>query len=283
MSDRPVPVSMGSPEFLTYEGGGFLVTHARFPASATLEPHIHDRPTLAVILEGGFDLHFNSAAINKRRLACPPGTIFTEPAGEKHANYIAVEGARVVVLQPDPEQEEMLRPSAAVLDRINHFRHGRIELTAKRLAQEVLEPDEVSPMSIQALALEMLVDAARFDREESWKRMRPAWIARAREYVHAHFREGLRIADVAEAVDVHPAHLAACFRDAHSMPLGEYIRALKVEWAARQLVETDEPIASIACRAGFSDQAHLTRAFKKQTGWTPARYREAEGGKRGRG
>ena len=274
MSERPVPVSMGSPEFLTTEVDGFMVTHARFPASAILETHIHARPTFAIMLEGGFDLHFSSAAIRKRRLACPPGTIFTEPAGEKHANYITAEGARVVVLQPDPGREELLRPSSAVLDRINHFRHGRIELTARRLAREVLEPDALSPLSIQALALEMLVDATRLDGDNRWEGSRPAWLARAREYVHEHFRDRLRITDVAEAVDVHPTHLAASFRDAHSMPLGEYIRALKVEWVARQLVETDDPIASIAYRAGFADQAHLTRAFKKRTGWTPARYRQ---------
>lgn len=278
MSERAVPVSMGSPEFLTTEVEGFRVTHAWFPPSATLEAHIHDRPTFAIMLEGGFDLHFTSAAIRRKRLPCPAGTILTEPAGEKHANYIAPGGARVVVLQPDPERDELLRPGAAVLDRINHFRHGRIELTARRLAREVTEPDELSPLSIQALALEMLVDAARLDRQDRWEGERPPWVARAREYVHEHFRDRLRIADVAEAVDVHPAHLAATFRDTHSMPLGEYIRKLKMEWAAVQLVETDDPIASIAYRAGFADQAHLTRAFKKQTGWTPARYRKARRG-----
>jgi AraC family transcriptional regulator len=35
-------------------------------------------------------------------------------------------------------------------------------------------------------------------------------------------------------------------------------------------------IAEIAFTCGFSSQAHLTLAFKKQTGMTPAEYRRTQ-------
>jgi AraC-like DNA-binding protein len=35
-----------------------------------------------------------------------------------------------------------------------------------------------------------------------------------------------------------------------------------------------EPLAEIAASAGFADQSHFTRVFRRQVGTTPARYRE---------
>ena len=275
MAEIAVPISMGSPEFVTREVGGLRVTHAHFPPGALLEPHVHDRPTLAVMLSGGFELAFTSPVIRRNQLACVPGTIFTEPAEEKHANRIAQSGATVVVVQPDPERDDLLRPCRAVLEGIHFFRSGRISLAARGLVREIHSPDEVSTISIEALALEILVVATRIGSVGRWEAGSPLWLARAEEYVHEYFHRPIRIADVAEAAAVHPAHLAATFRSAYRMPLGTYVRRLRVEWAADQLARTEQPIASVAIQAGFADQAHLTRVFKRYTGWTPARYRKA--------
>lgn len=274
---RAVPVTMGSPRFVSTEVDRLLCTHAWFPPGAHLEPHIHERATFAVMLAGGFDLTFSSPAIRRRRLACGPGTVFTEPAGETHGNRIGTEGASVVVLQIDPGAAdptlEPLRP--LLIDRINHFHSDRIALRARRLAREIRRPDALSELAVESLALEMLVDAARHDLRWTKRGQVPAWLRVAEDYVRANFRESLRVADVAEAAGVHPAHLAAVFSEARGVPLGTFIRRLRLDWAAERLSRTDESISSIAYAAGFSDQSHLTRAFKAHTGQTPGSYRKA--------
>lgn len=264
---------MGSPRFTERDVNRFAVTHAWFPPGAHLEVHVHDRPTFAVILNGSFDLVLTSPGIRRKRLDCSPGTLFTEPAGEKHANLVGAGGASVIVFQPDPAASELDEAALGVLDRINHFRHGGIMGLGRELAREVLEPDGMAPLAAEALALEMLVETARLDARDRWVGETPPWMTLAIDYVHAHFREPLRIRDVAGVVGVHPAHLAARFRQVHKMSLGAYIRRLRVDWAADRLTGSEESIAAIAYRAGFSDQAHLTRQFKRATGWTPARYR----------
>lgn len=268
---------MGSPRFVTRDVDELRCTYAWFPAGAELDAHIHDRATFAVMLEGGFDLTFTSPAIRRRRLECGPATVFTEPAGETHGNTIGTGGAAVLVLQVDPDARdskiEPLRP--LLVDRVNHFRSARIVATARRLARELRARDPLSELAMESLALEMLVEAAR--RDDRWKTSggEPAWLRRAEDYVRDNFRRPLRIADVAEAVGVHPAHLASVFRRVHRVPLGAHIRRLRLEWAAERLAHSSDPIAAIAYAAGFSDQAHLTRAFKKYTGHTPGRYRDA--------
>lgn len=274
MTGRAVPVSMGSPRFQVHEARGCLVTLAWFPPGATLDAHVHDRPTCATMLEGGFDLAFTSPAIRRSRLACLPGTIFTEPAGEKHANYVGPHGARVVVLQPDLRAAQLPASCIAMLDRVNHFRDGPMGVAARRIAREISAPDDITPLAIDGLVLEMLAQAARFNAEAAFREHElPAWFCRASDLVHDHFRDCLRIDQIAAAVGVNPAHLAALFRRVHRVPLGSYMRRLRVDWAATRLVETDSPIAAIAAEAGFADQAHLTRWFRKTLGATPSAYR----------
>lgn len=273
MVDNSVPVTMGSPRFTVREVHRFLVTHAWFPPGVRLEPHVHDRPTFAVILRGGFDLHFASPAIRKKHLPSPAGSIFTEPAGEKHANTVSAEGASVIVLQPDPDGADLPPAGLDLFDDIHHFRHGKVATIARELATEVLKRDGLSALAVESLALEMLVESARLEAEYRCPDDISGWMSRAIEFVHSRFREPLRIRDVARAAEVHPAHLASTFRSTHKMPLATYIRKLKVRWAAHALLHSDDSISRIAFRAGFADQAHLTRVFKSETGTTPGRYR----------
>jgi AraC family transcriptional regulator len=237
---------------------------------------VHDRATFAVILEGGFDLTLATGGVGDRTIACPAGTVLTQPAGERHANHIASEGAQGVVLQPDTATGALPARCLALLDRINHFRDGPIAAAARGLARELAAPDDVTPLAIEGLVLEILAEAARLDQRIGLRhRELQKWLIRATELVHTRFREHLRIDEIADAAGVHPAHLAAVFRRVHRMPLGSYVRRLRVDWAADRLIGTSMPISAIAAEAGFADQAHLTRWFRRVTGVTPAAYRLA--------
>ena len=100
-----------------------------------------------------------------------------------------------------------------------------------------------------------------------------AWIPIAREYLHEHFAEKLSLRDVASAAGVHPVHLSRAFPQRFGMTLGEYVRALRIDYAARELAATKRPIADIALDAGFASQSHLTCHFRARVGVTPAAYR----------
>ena len=62
MSSGLVPVSLGSADVRTADVHGFRVLAAAFPAGLSLPPHTHDRPTLAVVLDGEFHKDLASRA-----------------------------------------------------------------------------------------------------------------------------------------------------------------------------------------------------------------------------
>lgn len=116
---KSVPVTMGSPRFRTVEVDGFWVTEAWFPPHARLPTHHHDRASLAVMLEGSFDLHLTNVT-----KGCPPASVFSEPVAESHGNRIERAGAHVLVVQPDPARADLLGPCGPLFGRVTHFRDG---------------------------------------------------------------------------------------------------------------------------------------------------------------
>jgi AraC family transcriptional regulator len=267
-----VPVTLGSTSARSVEADGFLVTSVRFPPLLKLPLHTHERATIAIILRGSFDGLMRSTSH-----PCPQASVLTEPAGEPHGNLFERAGAGVLTIQPDPGRHELLEPFGRVLNEVSHMRDLGVAALARRAAGELRDPDAMTPFAVEGLVLELLALMARLRevREARVSRRPPLWLSQARDLMHDRYPERLRVTDVADAVGVHPVHLARAFRLHYGAPVGAYQRGLRLSWAAAMLATKDDEIAQIALRAGFFDQSHFTRAFKRQFGITPAAYRQA--------
>lgn len=271
MSSRTVPVTLGSPRFNASALPGLTVVHAWFPPHAMLESHVHEHATLAVMLQGSFDLCFA-----RHEHDCIPGTVSTEPAGERHANRMGREGAEVLVLQPDPGEVELWRPFQSLFESITSTRHAAVSRLAARIVVELARrPDPYAKLGLQALVLDLLVTVARLEPSPGADRSPPAWLLRVQEILHDDPATGTRLGEVARIAGVHPAHLARVFRRHFRASVGSYARQLRVERAAERLGRSEEPIAAIAIETGFADQSHLTREFRRVYRMTPAAFRRA--------
>lgn len=94
-----------------------------------------------------------------------------------------------------------------------------------------------------------------------------------RDYIDANLAGELSLAAIAAAVGMRPHRLARDFRDGTGVPLHQYVIGQRVDRAARLLRSTDAPIALVAAECGFADQSHMTTAFRRRVGVTPAAYR----------
>ena len=81
----------------------------------------------------------------------------------------------------------------------------------------------------------------------------------------------LTLQEAAQIVQAHPTHLVRAFTKAYGMPPHLYLTGRRVD-LARRLLLAGHRSADVAVAAGFYDQAHLIRTFRRTLGITPARY-----------
>lgn len=238
------------------------VTSMRFPAGLHLPAHADPQANIAVVLAGGW-----SASSGSRELGCFAPSALVEPASEVQAKrFGAVETA---VLNLTIEAGRLGSVVGEVTRRFLQVRDPSIELLARRAANELEEPDDITPLAVEAAALELV---ARIARSAGVER-RPAWLGKAHDVLHDRYADSLSLNEIADAIGIEPERLARGFRRAYGESLGTYLRRIRVNAAARLLATTDEPISQVAGDVGFADQSHLTRWFGRYLETTPRRYR----------
>lgn len=275
MADASAPIAAGSVDLSVLDVGGFRVTDAVFPPGLVLASHYHERTCFAVVLEGSLDKAFPRAEYYS-----PASTAITMPAEERHRDHFERAGAHMLVIEPDPGSDELVRPCAQLLGQVSHFRDGGVVSLAWRMSRELRNPDPVSHLMLEGLALEMLGAATRLHIGPPSEKRPPPWLTTVEESLRTRFMERLQVAQLASEVGVHPVHLARAFKSQYGEPLGQYVRRLRLDWAAHMLATSDVTLSDLAGMAGFADQSHFTRAFKSHTRLTPAQYRQASVGAR---
>jgi AraC family transcriptional regulator len=268
ISNNGVPVSLGSPEFDTIACGPFLVTNALFPAAHKLGKHFHDRTVLGVTLAGEWD-----SVVGSTRLANGPGMLHVEPAGDCHVNQFGNQGAHVVIIQPD-QNDTLLQPFKSILAIAFQIRVGFPGLQiAERLRRELCRQDDLTPLAVESLCLDILVSTSRLQRIRN--EPTPPWLLRIVDYARARFLERPSLRELSHVAGVSPEHFSREFRRLYGMGPAPYLRRLRLEWAAERLRNPDDALVDIASAAGFADQSHFTRRFRQQFGVTPAVFRAA--------
>ncbi|MFB9327692.1 response regulator [Paenibacillus aurantiacus] len=84
--------------------------------------------------------------------------------------------------------------------------------------------------------------------------------------------------EVAARVGMSRSYFSQCFARFARESFGEVLRGMRLEQAKKLLLETDEPIYSVASLAGFDDDKYFSRLFRDRVGMLPTEFR-ASGGK----
>jgi AraC family transcriptional regulator len=251
-----------------YDLGGLTLSESVFPSRLVIPRHQHANSFFCFILEGS-----STTSWERQTWIAEPSTLTLFPAGLAHANRWDDSGGRVLNVEFDGPWLQRLHGSTAVLERAAEYEGGPLIWLAHRLLEEYRHQDAVSPLAIEGLTLELLAQCVRSSEEINHPQP-PRWLERAKELLRDCFTENLSLCEIALAVGISADHLARAFRRFHGCTVGEYVRRLRVEYASRCLASSELPLVQIALDAGFTDQSHFTKTFKRNTGVTPAVFRD---------
>jgi len=95
----------------------------------------------------------------------------------------------------------------------------------------------------------------------------------AADYCMEHTDRHITIPELAKAFHISPTHLKSAFQAVFGMPLYHYVRHAKMQWAARQLAETQLPVLAIANSCGYENASKFSHAFRLHWGESPIQYR----------
>ena len=241
------------------------VTESRYEPGAQVPPHFHENPYFCLVVRGRFE-----ETSDRTVRQCTPAEVIFHPPGEVHSDRFDEAGGRCLSVELSSER---LGSVAKTLDRSVCFRGGRISQLAARIRSEFDSPDDFTALAIEGLGLEMCAELGRQSALRPAARP-PVWLRRVRDRLHESYDLRPSLSALAQDAGVHEAHLAREFLRFYGSPIGEYVRRLRIESACLALAKTDQAIGEIALTAGFADQAHFSRTFRRLTGTTPRDYRD---------
>jgi AraC family transcriptional regulator len=246
---------------------GFNVIESAYPSGLVLSRHTHARSYFSFVLEGAY-----TETLDGCTEACAPGTLRFLPADEVHENSYTA-GARCLLVEIEPQTFAALAEHATVIEQPGEVKSPKAVWLARRLYSEFNEPDNVAPLAIECVVLELIAEQTRSASKSSPK-LAPRWLQRARDLIQARFLEVPSLSEIAGEAGVHPVHLSREFRRFYDCTVSDFMRKLRIEHASRLLADTDTPLSEIALLCGFADQSHFSAVFKREVGVTPSRFRD---------
>jgi AraC family transcriptional regulator len=207
---------------------------------------------------------------------CTASTTLFHAAGDEHLERFGGTGGRSLIVEIEPAWYGRVRELAPGGVSTSAADCGTLRLYGSRLYREFLTNDDSSRLIIEGLLMELSGEFLRLRRLVEARR--PRWLGDVRDYLHANFGRRLTLENIGKVAKAHPVHVAQTFRRFHECTVGEYLRRLRVEFACRELMGSTKSISEVAVTAGFADQSHFHRAFRREMGMTPAQYRKQHRG-----
>ncbi|PWU69764.1 response regulator transcription factor [Gracilibacillus dipsosauri] len=105
-----------------------------------------------------------------------------------------------------------------------------------------------------------------------------ASILEAVSIIHEQLSTNLTAADVAEKVHMSRSYFSVCFKQVMGETFHEYVRLARTKQAMDYFMHTNEKVATVAEKVGYTDVKYFSKVFKKSTGFLPSAYRKKYAG-----
>ncbi len=247
--------------------GSSILSEVVHTDALDLPEHSHELAYFTLVLGGSYTEKFGPHTKDHE-----PMSVLWHRSGISHKDRIGASGARCFTVEIEHRGIESLAQYSTVP--IDFVECGTpIVWLAARLFREFKDWRNCSELVAEGLTLEMLGCAAR--RNSAEERHPPKWLSGIVDQLNDKFTNNVSTCSLAENAGVHPVHLASVFRKFQGQTIGEYVQQRRVSYASKLLGDLGMPLADIAYSAGFADQSHFNRLFKRHTGMTPGEFRRS--------
>ena len=93
------------------------------------------------------------------------------------------------------------------------------------------------------------------------------------EYIQDHYETKIESEKLAKIVHLSNSQFSRRFKSIFKMSPSQYIIKVRVDAACQKLIQSHDPITTIALDCGFYDNSYFTKKFKLLMGMTPKQYR----------
>jgi AraC-like DNA-binding protein len=98
-------------------------------------------------------------------------------------------------------------------------------------------------------------------------------VQRVKAYIDAHLEGPLQIRELADVAQRSSSYFCRAFKRTVGCTPHAYLLGRRLDHAAKLMLTSDDALSEIAVDCGFSDQAHLCKAFRARHGQSPAAWR----------
>lgn len=97
-------------------------------------------------------------------------------------------------------------------------------------------------------------------------------VSAVKHYIYKNFKNNISLNNIAEAIHINPNYLCRLYKQETGNTIMNDITALKIDYAKKELLNSNKLISQIAFEIGINDPAYFSNFFKKNVKMSPSKF-----------
>lgn len=158
------------------------------------------------------------------------------------------------------------------------FSDERVQSLARLIAAECTDPSGLNDLYGDGLTTALLFALLQIGQRKERKRSQlpPRQLRRAVDYIEDNCLRNIRLQELADLTGLSQSYFSHAFKASTGMAPHKWQMRARIARVKSLLGQPGTSLTEVATAAGFADQAHFTRVFKRMVGTTPASWQRGQ-------